>query len=76
MRGIAYPESLAEIYNWQISEARESPNRSRDLERLLVSDGSLVVLTSNSTNNFQIKFLTCWDLDYIDISKFLIFTEF
>ena len=60
MRSIAYPESLAEIYNWQINQVTENPRGSRDLERLLVSDGSLVILTSNSTNNFQIKFKDLW----------------
>lgn len=60
MRSIAYPESLAEIYNWQINQITENPNGVRDLERLLVSDGSLVILTSNSTNNFQIKFTDLW----------------
>ena len=60
MRSIAYPESLSEIYNWQINQVTENPIGSRDLERLLVSDGSLVILTSNSTNNFQIKFKDLW----------------
>ncbi|MBN88196.1 hypothetical protein CMO95_01200 [Candidatus Woesearchaeota archaeon] len=60
MRGISYPESLSEIYNWQISETNKNPDRVRDLERHLVSDGSLIVLTSNNTNNFQIKFTDLW----------------
>ena len=38
----------------------KNPDRVRDLERHLVSDGSLIVLTSNNTNNFQIKFTDLW----------------
>ncbi len=60
MRGISYPESLSEIFNWQTSQSIEDPQSIGDLERHLVSDGTLFVLTSNSTNNFEVKFSDLW----------------
>lgn len=54
MRGLGFPESLQEIYDWQNSnEAFEQPLKS---DMNLYSDGTLIALNSNQNFNFQIKF--------------------
>jgi hypothetical protein len=54
MRGIGFPESLQEIYDWQSSNTKfEQPIKS---QMNLYSDGTLLVLNSNQNVNFQIKF--------------------
>ena len=54
MRGLGFPESLSEIYEFQKSnEAFEQPYKS-DLN--LYSDGTLIGLNSNQRFNFQVKF--------------------
>ena len=54
MRGLGFPESLKEIYDFQSSnEAFEQPYKS-DLN--LYSDGTLIGLNSNLRFNFQVKF--------------------
>jgi hypothetical protein len=54
MRGLGYPESLKEIYEWQnTNEKFEQPNRS---QMNLYSDGTLIVLNSNQNLNFQVVF--------------------
>ena len=54
MRGIGFPESLQEIYDWQSNNTKfEQPNKS---QMNLYSDGTLIVLNSNQNTNFQVKF--------------------
>jgi hypothetical protein len=54
MRGLGFPESLNEIYEWQNSNEKfEQPNRS---QMNLYSDGTLIVLNSNQNLNFQVVF--------------------
>jgi hypothetical protein len=54
MRGLGFPESLKEIYDFQDSnEAFEQPYKS-DLN--LYSDGTLIGLNSSLRFNFQVKF--------------------
>ena len=54
MRGLGFPESLSEIYEFQKSnEAFEQPINS-DLN--LYSDGTLICLNSSQRFNFQVKF--------------------
>jgi len=54
MRGIGFPESLKEIYDWQSTNKKfEQPEKS---QMNLYSDGTLLVLNSNQNINFQIKF--------------------
>ena len=54
MRGLGFPESLSEIYDFQKSnESFEQPYKS-DLN--LYSDGTLIALNSNQRFNFQVKF--------------------
>ena len=54
MRGIGFPESLQEIYDWQSNNTKfEQPKKS---QMNLYSDGTLIVLNSNQNTNFQVKF--------------------
>ena len=54
MRGLGFPESLDEIYDWQKTRrVFEQPIKS---DMNLYSDGTLIALTSNQNFNFQIKF--------------------
>jgi len=54
IRGIGFPESLKEIYDWQDSNEKfEQPYKS---QMNLYSDGTLLVLNSNQNLNFQVIF--------------------
>jgi hypothetical protein len=54
MRGLGFPESLSEIYEFQkTNESFEQPYKS-DLN--LYSDGTLICLNSSQRFNFQVKF--------------------
>ena len=54
MRGLGFPESLQQIYDFQHErEVFEQPYKS---DMNLYSDGTLIGLTSNQRFNFQVKF--------------------
>lgn len=54
MRGLGFPESLKEIYDWQNNnEVFEQPSNS---SMNLYSDGTLLVLNSNQNFNFNVIF--------------------
>lgn len=54
IRGIGFPESLKEIYDWQCTnEAFESPSNS---SMNLYSDGTLLIKTSNNNTNYQVVY--------------------
>lgn len=54
MRGLGFPESLQQIYDFQNdNETFEQPAKS---QMNLYSDGTLLVLTSNQNLNFQVVF--------------------
>ena len=54
MRGLGFPESLTQIYEWQeTNESFEQPYKS---DMNLYSDGTLLVLNSNKNSNFNVKF--------------------
>jgi hypothetical protein len=54
MRGLGFPESLSEIYDFQDSNEKfEQPDKS---QMNLYSDGTLIVLNSNQNLNFQVVF--------------------
>lgn len=54
MRGLGFPESLKEIYEFQKNNEKfEQPDKS---QMNLYSDGTLVVLNSNQNLNFQVVF--------------------
>ena len=54
MRGLGFPESLAEIYEFQQSNPNLEQPRKGQLN--LYSDATLTVLSSNQNANFKIKF--------------------
>ena len=54
IRGLGYPESLEEIYNFQQENKNLIQPEKSQLN--LYSDGTLLVLTSNQKANFKIKF--------------------
>lgn len=54
IRGIGFPESLQEIYDWQNTNQKfEQPGLS---QMNLYSDGTLLVLNSNQNYNFEVRF--------------------
>jgi hypothetical protein len=58
IRGLGYPESLQEIYDFQNSNPRmNQPNKS---QMNLYSDGTLQILTSKENPNFKVKFSDLW----------------
>tara|TARA_Y100001938_G_scaffold134935_1_gene195987 strand:+ start:431 stop:982 length:552 start_codon:yes stop_codon:yes gene_type:complete len=63
IRGLGFPESLKEIYDWQ----KSNPNASDGLLNYY-SDGTLNVLTSSQTPNFKVKFLNMFPSDLSDLN--------
>jgi len=58
MRGLGYPESLQEIYDFQTSNPRmQQPDKS---QMNLYSDGTLQILTSKENPNFKVVFKDLW----------------
>ena len=58
IRGLGYPESLQEIYDFQTSNPTfQQPDKS---QMNLYSDGTLQVLTSKENPNFKIMFKDLW----------------
>lgn len=58
IRGLGYPESLQEIYDFQTSNpVFQQPDKS---QMNLYSDGTLQVLTSKENPNFKINFKDMW----------------
>ena len=54
MRGLGFPESLQEIYDFQ--NTRENFEQPYKSDMNLYSDGTLIIYTSNNNVNFQVKF--------------------
>jgi len=61
LRGLGFPDSLKEIYDWQ----KNNPN-APDGPLNYTSDGTLSVLSSSNTPNFKVKFL---DLFPVSLSE-------
>ena len=62
LRGLGFPDSLKEIYDWQ----RSNPNApSGPLN--YTSDGTMNVLTSSNTPNFKVKFLDMFPVSLSDL---------
>jgi hypothetical protein len=58
IRGLGYPESLQEIYDFQTSNpVFQQPDKS---QMNLYSDGTLQVLTSKENPNFKVTFKDMW----------------
>ena len=55
MRGLGFPENLAEIYR-ELAKAQEVYEGEMEGEQLLYSDGTLQVLNSTSNPQFLVKF--------------------
>lgn len=66
IRGIGFPESLEEIYDFQ----RDNPSMDAQFkdQMNLYSDATLFVLTSNNTSNFQVKFRNIFPYTLTDLS--------
>jgi len=62
LRGLGFPDSLKEIYEWQSS----NPNAPRG-ELNYTSDGTLNVLSSSNTPNFKVKFLDMFPVSLSDL---------
>ena len=59
MRGIAFPESLAEIYNLWSGNAGFVDSDPKNPDNL-VSDGTLIVLDSSNNSQFMVKYSDLW----------------
>ena len=62
LRGLGFPDSLKEIYEWQSS----NPNTLRG-EFNYTCDGTLNVLSSSNTPNFKVKFLDMFPVSLSDL---------
>jgi len=63
MRGIGFPESLSETYNWQLNNVNEDqlPIDQPDKSQLnLYSDATLTILDSMNNAKFKVKFQNCF----------------
>jgi len=58
IRGLGYPESLKEIYDWQNQKKYVDTTDSKLMN--IYSDGTLTILTSSQVPNFKIKFKDLW----------------
>jgi hypothetical protein len=63
LRGLGFPDSLKEIYDWQ----RSNPNAPTS-ELNYTSDGTLNVLTSSNVPNFKVKFLDMFPISISDLN--------
>jgi len=62
LRGLGFPDSLKEIYEWQSS----NPNAPSSTLNY-TSDGTLNVLSSSNTPNFKVKFLDMFPVSLSDL---------
>ena len=65
IRGIGYPESLSEIYNWQKNNSVMDVQDKSQMN--LYSDATLTVLTSSNNSNFQVKFFDVFPYSITDL---------
>lgn len=65
IRGIGYPESLNQIYDWQKNNpVMDLQNKS---QMNLYSDATLTVLTSSNNSNFKVKFSDLFPYSITDL---------
>ena len=62
LRGLGFPDSLKEIYDWQ----RSNPNAPEGPLNY-TCDGTLNVLSSSNTPNFKVKFLDMFPVSLSDL---------
>ena len=61
LRGLGFPESLSEIYNFQMNKGDLSSRTDSTIDQLnLYSDGTLTVLGSSNNALFKIVFSDLW----------------
>jgi len=62
MRGLGFPESLQQIYDWQTEEKPQNyPSNYKDEADLnLFSDGTLLIYNSTDNPNFKVIFRDMW----------------
>ena len=65
IRGIGYPESLSEIYNWQKNNSVMDVQDKSQMN--LYSDATLTVLTSSNNSNFKVKFSDVFPYSITDL---------
>jgi len=65
IRGIGYPESLSEIYNWQKNNSVMDVQDKSQMN--LYSDATLTVLTSSNNSNFKVKFFDVFPYSITDL---------
>jgi hypothetical protein len=65
IRGLGFPESLNEIYNFQ--EDNPAMDAQFKDQMNLYSDATLFILTSNNTANFQVKFRNIFPYTLTDL---------
>ena len=66
MRGLGYPETLDQIYALQREQKYVDTSQIKLMN--IYSDGTLQVLTSNSTPNFKVKFADLWPYSLSDLN--------
>ena len=62
LRGLGFPESLKEIYDWE----KQNPNAPASTLNY-TCDGTLNVLTSSQVANFKVKFLDMFPVSLSDL---------
>ena len=66
IRGIGYPDSLKEIYNWQNSNEKFENQIKSQMN--LYSDGTLLIYTSNQNINLKVVFTGLFPVDLSPLS--------
>ena len=67
IRGIGFPESLKEIYDWQNNNSELDITERSQLQMNLYSDATLTVLTSSNNSNFKVKFFNLFPYSLTDL---------
>jgi hypothetical protein len=53
MRGLGYPENISEYNNWKYSDITNTSDPN-------ISDGTLIIYSSNNNHNISVKFQGLW----------------
>jgi len=66
MRGIGFPESLQQIYDWE--ESSPVKYEERNIIETLFSDATMTILSAINQPLFSVKFKDCWPHSLSDLS--------
>jgi len=66
MRGIGFPESLQQIYDWE--ESSPVKYEQRNIIETLFSDATMTILSAINQPLFSVKFKDCWPHSLSDLS--------